>query len=76
MRKIVRNLMLLSVATAMFTACGKEPEVTKRMIQKIKTKRFGQHSPFPTANRSISRKATCNTRRAQARGDLRKNSMI
>ena len=30
MRKIVRNLMLLSVATAMFTACGKEPEVTKK----------------------------------------------
>jgi len=30
MKKIVRNLMLLSVATAMFTACGKEPEVTKQ----------------------------------------------
>ena len=30
MKKIVRNLMLLSVATAMFTACSNEPEVTKQ----------------------------------------------
>ena len=30
MKKIVRNLMLLSVATAMFTACSNEPEVTKK----------------------------------------------
>ena len=33
MKKIVRNLMLLSVATAMFTACGKESDVA--VIQAI-----------------------------------------
>ena len=30
MKKIFRNLMLFGVATAMFAACGDEPEVTKK----------------------------------------------
>lgn len=30
MKQILRNIMLFGVATAMFAACGDEPEVTKK----------------------------------------------
>ena len=49
MRKIVRNLMLLSVATAIFTACGDEPEVTKKDVSENQKEQKQNEQGTPVA---------------------------